>query len=137
MVSPPPGPLPADVTAVGQLWSLDVAGLDPRRLEGEGGRRALEGLFRALVERLGLRPVAAPVWHVFPAPHRGVTGMVALSESHLACHSFPEHGGLTLDLYTCRVRPAPDWQALLAQHLGGTPRVDLRVVPRGFGGDRS
>lgn len=43
-------------------------------------------------------------WHKFPsfqgAPG-GVTGMLLLAESHLAVHTWPELGGVTLDVYVC------------------------------------
>lgn len=32
---------------------------------------------------------------------RGVSGIVLLAESHLAFHTWPEHGLVTLDIYTC------------------------------------
>lgn len=129
-VPPPPGsgartaqdsdPDPAGVaTPVGSEWSVDVSGVDPARIAGASGRDRLAALFDALVAALDLHPVAEPVWHVFGGPHQGVTGIVALSESHLACHTFPESGGLTLNLYTCRERTAPDWAAVLTEHLGG------------------
>lgn len=31
----------------------------------------------------------------------GVTGNVVLAESHLAIHTWPENGGVTLDVYVC------------------------------------
>ena len=148
--APPPAPRPATTSSataaaslgpdraepgrrVGQEWAVDAAGLDPGRLAGEGGRVALADLFADLVATLDLHPIAAPIWHVFPGPHEGVTGIVALSESHLACHSFPESGGLTLNLYTCRARPCPDWAGLVARHVGYAdtpPIVDVRVFDR-------
>ena len=33
----------------------------------------------------------------------GVTGTVVLAESHLAIHTWPENGGVTLDVYVCNV----------------------------------
>ncbi|MEM9379480.1 MAG: S-adenosylmethionine decarboxylase [Planctomycetota bacterium] len=113
-------------TPVGSEWSVDVSGVDPARIAGDPGRASLAALFDALVLALDLHPVAEPVWHVFGGPHEGVTGIVALSESHLACHTFPEAGGLTLNLYTCRERTAPDWTAVLSEHLGG-PAIAIRV----------
>ena len=32
---------------------------------------------------------------------RGVTGIVAISESHLAIHTWPEHGYAAVDIFTC------------------------------------
>lgn len=112
---------------MGQVWSIDASGLDPRRLSGEAGQRAVQGLFAALIEAAALHPIAEPIWHVFGGEHAGLTGIVALSESHLACHTFPEHGGMTLDLYTCMTRPAPDWQRLISDHLGGAGTVQLEA----------
>jgi S-adenosylmethionine/arginine decarboxylase-like enzyme len=32
-----------------------------------------------------------------------VTGVVLLAESHLAVHTWPERGGVTLDVYVCNL----------------------------------
>lgn len=43
-------------------------------------------------------------WHKFPdhaGSPGGVTGMLLLAESHLAVHTWPELGGVTLDVYVC------------------------------------
>ncbi|MFN0183562.1 MAG: adenosylmethionine decarboxylase [Aquabacterium sp.] len=44
-------------------------------------------------------------WHRFPdAPDGsagGVTGVLLLAESHLAVHTWPEHGKVTLDVFVC------------------------------------
>ncbi len=43
-------------------------------------------------------------WHRFPATAAGpggITGVVLLAESHLAIHSWPETGSVTLDIYVC------------------------------------
>lgn len=47
---------------------------------------------------VGEQRVALPARPVGPA---GVTGMLLLSESHLAVHSWPEHWSVTLDVYVC------------------------------------
>ncbi|MEM9801394.1 MAG: S-adenosylmethionine decarboxylase [Planctomycetota bacterium] len=106
---------------VGQEWAIDASGLDPARLAGERGLAAVGSLFEDIVGALGLHPVAEPIWHVFPGPHCGLTGLLALSESHLACHTFPEFGGLALSLYTCRRRREPDWRALVVARLAADP----------------
>ncbi|PWB40372.1 MAG: polyamine aminopropyltransferase [Rhodocyclales bacterium] len=45
-------------------------------------------------------------WHSFPGHEGqpgGVTGMLLLAESHVAVHTWPERGGVTLDVYVCNV----------------------------------
>ena len=37
----------------------------------------------------------------------GITGLLLLTESHLACHTFPERGFAAFNLYCCR--PREDW----------------------------
>jgi S-adenosylmethionine decarboxylase len=44
--------------------------------------------------------VVGELFHPFPAPG-GVTGMVLLAESHLAVHTWPELGTVTIDVYVC------------------------------------
>jgi S-adenosylmethionine decarboxylase len=55
---------------------------------------------RAAVDA-GLQPVGE-LFHRFPAPG-GVTGVVLLAESHLAVHTWPELGAVTVDVYVCNV----------------------------------
>jgi spermidine synthase len=43
-------------------------------------------------------------WHRFPewnGEPGGITGTILLAESHLAIHTWPERGGVTLDVYVC------------------------------------
>ncbi len=60
-----------------------------------------------LLQTLCLEAVAAAgltwvnsLFHQF-APGSGITGVVLLAESHLAVHTWPEMGGVTLDVYVC------------------------------------
>lgn len=61
--------------------------------------QALRQLCLAAVARAGLQPVGE-LFHPFPSPG-GVTGVVLLAESHLAVHTWPELGSVTLDVYVC------------------------------------
>jgi S-adenosylmethionine decarboxylase len=60
---------------------------------------ALRRLCLEAVATSGLSPVGE-LFHRFPAPG-GVTGVVLLAESHLAVHTWPEIGAVTLDAYVC------------------------------------
>lgn len=110
----------------GTEWVVDALDCDPERLRD---RSRIVGLLDGIVRALELHVVGAPQVHVFPGPG-GITALYLLSESHLACHTFPESGVATFNLYCCRPRPAPGWEALLADALGAR-RVTVTVIPRG------
>jgi S-adenosylmethionine decarboxylase len=61
----------------------------------------LRSLCCAAVAGAGLQPVGE-LFHRFAAPG-GVTGVVLLAESHLAVHTWPELGAVTLDVYVCNL----------------------------------
>ena len=105
---------------------MDASGCLPERLKDPG---ALVALFEELIVSLELKVVGRPQWHVFPEPG-GITGLALLAESHLAIHTFPEHGFAALNVYCCRPRSRPDFEALLARHLGAAS-CRVRELPRG------
>jgi S-adenosylmethionine decarboxylase len=67
---------------------------------------ALAALCTASVSSVGLTPVAER-FHAFDpvkaGEPAGVTGVVLLAESHLAIHTWPEQGAVTLDVYVCNL----------------------------------
>jgi S-adenosylmethionine decarboxylase len=110
----------------GQEWLVDASGCAPERLKDQA---ALAALFEELIVLLGLKVVGQPQWHVFPGPG-GITGLALLAESHLAIHTFPENGFAALNLYCCRTRPRPDFEGMVARHLGATSS-HVRELARG------
>ena len=116
---------PPTLRGDGVEWIVEAFGCDAARLTS---RDALAALVGDVVASLALRPVAPAVWHQFPPPG-GITGMVLLAESHLALHTFPEHGSLTLNLFCCAPRQEWDWEAGLARHVGAR-EVRVRRVER-------
>jgi S-adenosylmethionine decarboxylase len=107
-------------------WLVDARGCDPDRLRDVA---AIAACFDRLVSELKLNPVAPRFLHVFPG-EGGITGLIALSESHLACHTFPECGYAAFSLYCCRPRPEWPWQDRLREMLGAR-QVTIRVLTRG------
>ncbi|HKX40969.1 MAG TPA: S-adenosylmethionine decarboxylase [Burkholderiaceae bacterium] len=76
---------------------------------------ALRALCLRAAESAGLHPVGE-LFHRFEpraaAAHEGlvgagaaagITGVVLLAESHLAVHTWPEIGSVTLDVYVCNI----------------------------------
>lgn len=61
-----------------------------------------------LVKRSGFHELGRSY---FPFPGGGMTGIVSLSESHIAFHTWPELGYTTLDVYTCNYRKNNRWRS--------------------------
>ena len=110
---------------VGAEWLVEAAGC---RADGLASVERMRALFDRIIIELDLHPVQEPLFHPFPPPG-GITGFVILSESHLACHSYPEHGILTINLYCCRPRGEWPWRERL-QELFGATQVEVRTVDR-------
>lgn len=110
---------------LGTEWVVDASGC---RADTLRDRVRVETFLGELMTALRLTPAAPPVVHVFPG-EAGITAMVLLTESHLAIHTFPEHGALTLNLYCCKPRPSFEWQSALGERFGAT-HVSVRELAR-------
>jgi len=110
---------------VGTEWLIEATGCDAERLRSE---TALRSVFDSVIADLGLKAIDS-IWHTFPG-EGGVTGLVALTESHLACHTYPEHGTATFNLYCCRTRPEWDWEGHLKASLAAE-LVSVTKIERG------
>ena len=80
--------------------TADLRGCPPT-LAAMSEPQALRALCLRAVADAGLQAVGE-LFHRFPAPG-GVTGVVLLAESHVAVHTWPELGGVTLDVYVCNL----------------------------------
>lgn len=110
-------------------------------IDGFGGDRQKlsdENLVRALLDRypdeIGMTKIAPP--HVYRYVGKkpedwGVSGFVLIAESHISIHTFPEHGHVWVDIFSCKGfdarRPIDDIQEqfLLTE-------VRTRVLSRGL-----
>ena len=61
---------------------------------------------------------------------QGVTGVAILAESHIAVHTWPEHGYAAFDIFMCGLSRPEKAVAVLAQAFE-TRDVDVRKVLRG------
>ena len=111
---------------VGTEWLVDAKGCSAALLRDEA---TIRRICEQIINDLELRVVGEGVWHKFPHPG-GVTGMFLLTESHLACHTYPELGVATFNLYCCRNRPRWDWEKKLSDALSASI-VTVRVATRG------
>jgi S-adenosylmethionine decarboxylase len=108
-------------------WIVEAHGCEARAL---ADLDKLRDLFARMVEELGLRPVGETQWHQFPAPG-GITGLCLLAESHLTCHTFPEHGSLCLNLFCCKPRPEWDFASYLKINFVAES-VEVRRLERAY-----
>lgn len=70
------------------------------------------------------------VFHKFQP--QGVSGVIIISESHLAIHTFPEFSYAAVDIYTCGHRLNPnDAYCYIANQLQASCTL-VKEIPRGF-----
>ena len=110
---------------VGTEWLIEATGCDVDSLRSE---ELVRSVISSVISDLGLRSIGS-VWHKFEG-EGGITGLVALTESHLACHTYPEHRTATFNLYCCRSRPEWDWNGSLRRLLGAAS-VSVLKLERG------
>jgi S-adenosylmethionine decarboxylase len=111
----------------GVEWVIDAWGCAPDALRDA---QALAELFEEIIGDLKLRPVGGMQWHKFPGSG-GITGLCLLSESHLACHTFPEYGSMCLNLFCCVARAEWNFQAALRERFGAS-EVSIRRLVRSY-----
>jgi len=110
---------------LGTEWLIDASGCDAAALANLDRLRAV---FDRVIRDLDLHVLGEIAWHKFNHPG-GVSGLALLSESHLACHTYPEFQSATFNLYCCRNRSDWPWEATLKEMLGAT-EVNVRVFDR-------
>jgi S-adenosylmethionine decarboxylase len=99
--------------------------------------QALRSLCLTAVTAAGLTHVGE-LFHRFPPVKdepQGITGVVLLAESHVAVHTWPERGAVTLDVYVCNFEADNSARAevLLSSLLQGfaPERVERHALQRG------
>ena len=111
---------------VGSEWLVEAEDCSAELLQStEAVRRVCDQIIRDLK----LRVIGDPAWHKFPQAG-GVTALFLLTESHLACHTYPEYRIATFNLYCCKPRAEWPWHERLAEMLGAR-RVTVRRISRG------
>jgi S-adenosylmethionine decarboxylase len=108
-------------------WVVEAFGCAPQSLRDTV---VLQNLFGRIIREMKLRPVGETQWHQFPGTG-GITGLCLLAESHLACHTFPEHGSICLNLFCCVPRAEWDFESALRQ-IFEADRVTVRRLQRPY-----
>lgn len=115
---------------VGTEWLIEAASCSKDALRDLSVMRLI---FSSVIDDLELKTIGEIFWHKFEG-EGGVTGLAALTESHLTCHTYPEHGLATFNLYCCRARPEWDWETNLRETLGAES-VLVTKIERGVDSD--
>ena len=110
---------------LGMEWIIDASGCDAKALADVDRLRAV---FDRVIRDLDLNVIGEIAWHKFDYPG-GVSGLALLSESHLACHTYPEFHAATFNLYCCRNRDGWPWEVTLKEMLDAH-EVTVRVCER-------
>jgi S-adenosylmethionine decarboxylase len=112
---------------VGTEWLVEAFDCEAARL---CDIEILRAFFARLVDDLNLKTIGTGVWHKFDGAGGGVTGLLMLTESHIACHTYPEHKTATFNLYCCRARREWNWEENLKELLGAR-NVKIQKIERG------
>ena len=115
--------------SAGIEWLVDASGCPAERLRDVA---SITQVLERIIGALDLHVVGQGVVHQFPDP-AGVTALYLLTESHLACHTYPALGVATFNLYCCRARPPFAWDEELRVRIGAR-RVVVRSQARGAAG---
>lgn len=111
---------------VGTEWLIEAFECDAEILRDVS---ALQNIFARIINDLGLKSIGEGNWHKFGG-EGGVTGLTMLTESHLACHTYPEYQTATFNLYCCKSRPEWNWEANLKNLLGAS-EIKITKIQRG------
>lgn len=111
---------------VGTEWLIEAFDCEAEKLRDV---ETLRRLFARIIADLGLKTIGDGFWHQFEG-EQGVTGLIALTESHLACHTYPEYKTATFNLYCCRTRPTWNWEVNLMEMLGAQT-INVQAIQRG------
>ncbi len=127
-MNPPPIATTAVTPAIqtGIEWVVDALDCSAEKLRRQS---LIQSICQRVIDDLGLHVVGSPISHQFPPPG-GVTALYLLSESHLACHTYPEYSLATFNLYCCCRRDPWPWQQQLGRLLDAGD-VQIRQIPRG------
>jgi len=89
---------------LGRHLIVEMWGVDPALLDDEEKLRSV--LLKAAEVAGG--KIIGVLFHKFEP--QGVTGVVAIAESHISIHTWPEHGYAAIDIFTCGSHVDP-WRA--------------------------
>ncbi len=111
--------------ALGRHVLLELRSCNPEKLDD---LPFLRHTMLAAAEETGAT-VVGQIFHQFSP--QGVTGVVAIAESHLCIHTWPEHGYAAVDIFTCGEAFGTDAAVRLIIERLEAAETELTEVARG------
>ena len=112
--------------ALGRHILLELRSCNPEKLDD---LPFLRHTLLAAAEETGAT-VVGQIFHQFSP--QGVTGVVAIAESHLCIHTWPEHRYAAVDIFTCGERSdTAEAVRLIVERLEAA-ETELTEIPRGL-----
>ncbi|NPV87940.1 adenosylmethionine decarboxylase [Coprothermobacteraceae bacterium] len=101
------------MNTIGRHYIVEASGCNPNVLNDIN---KVEEILIEAARQANATVVTSTFHHFYP---QGVSGVVVVSESHLAIHTWPERGYAALDIYTCGDHTDPKKAVdYVVQHLG-------------------
>lgn len=114
------------MNTIGHHYIVEASGCSPDVI---GKVESVEQILVRAAEVAGVQ-----VWSI--SFHRfspnGVSGVVVISESHLALHTWPEYGYVALDIFTCGDDAKPETAMAYALKEFGAKSAHITEVTRGL-----
>jgi len=113
-------------SSIGHHYIVEASGCDPDIIG------IVEKVQQILVRAAEI--AGAHVWSISFTrfPPNGVSGVVVISESHLSTHTWPEHGYVALDIYTCGNNIDPEKAVFYAVGAFGASTSHITEITRGI-----
>ncbi len=109
---------------IGRQLSYDCSGCNEAINSAEAVRAALlDAVRRANVTLLQI------VLQEFEP--QGITAVAIIAESHVIIHTWPEHGFVTLDVFTCGDRPLPEQAVNAVREAFAPSHIEAKELVRG------
>ena len=113
----------------GKHLIIDAYGIKASKLKNY---KSIKQLLNFLPVYMGMRPLTRAALHKVQSPgypNWGLSGFVMLYESNISCHTWPEEGYVSMDVYSCK-----DFKhqrvAKYLKNYWGAKKMKLKVVMR-------
>lgn len=114
------------MAALGTHLLIELHGCKPAILDD---LKLIRSCLMSAAEKLGVT-ILSDSFHRFKP--QGVTGILAIAESHISIHSWPEYSYAAVDIFTCGNSFEPRKAAEYIAHRLKAERIEIEEFKRGF-----